>query len=215
MAVVIGNNTTVSFSQGDCAISVNWGYSPNVQRFYCLGEWVADDSRTLYKPVETINITVYAPGNAISVVPTLGCEDATPLVTAAVTPTACGPESIAGVYGSWYVTGYNYSKDDAVSPGQESWSMTRWIAGVNTPAPTYTLRSIAEGQSSHVNGFINSGVLFTGDTAESSTGSVSANAIGRADTIYTGQVISVGGGTNTMGETGSASVSIPYNQLYI
>lgn len=214
MAVVIGNNTTVSFSQGDCAISVNWGYSPNVQRFYCLGEWQADDSRTIHKPVETINITIYAPGSASSIEPTRSCADATPTVNASVTPTACGI-SVAGMSGAWYVTGYNYSKEDAVSPGQESWSMTRWIAGANSPAPTYTLRSLSEGQSSHENGYINSGVLFTGVTAESTTGSVSANAIGRADTIYIGQIISVGGGTNTMGETGSASVSIPYTQLYI
>lgn len=214
MAVVIGNNTTVSFSQGDCAISVNWGYNPNVQRFYCLGQWQADDNRTLYKPTETINITIYAPGSTSSVIPTQSCADATPTVNASVTPAACG-NSVTGMSGEWYVTGYNYSKDDPVGPAQESWSMTRWIAGTNTPAPTYVLRSITEGQSSHVNGVINSGVVFTGVTAESTTGSVSANAIGRADTIYIGQVISIGGGTNVMGESGSASVSVPYTQLYI
>ncbi len=214
MAVVIGNNTTVSFSQGACAISVNWGYSPNVQRFYCLGEWQPDDSRTLYKPVETINITIYAPGSSTSILPTQSCANASPTVTASVTPTACG-DAVPGVTGSWYVTGYNYSKDDPVGPGQESWSMSRWIAGTNTPAPTFTLRNISEGQSSHINGAINSGVLFTGIPASSTTGSVGANAIGRADTIYIGQIVSVGGGTSTMGEIGSASVSIPYTQLYI
>ena len=214
MAVVIGNNTTVSFSQGACAISVNWGYSPNVQRFYCLGQWQADDNRTIYKPVETINITIYAPGSSSSILPTQSCTNASPTVTASVSPAACGGAA-AGMSGSWYVTGYNYNKDDPVGPGQESWSMTRWIAGTNTPAPTYILRSISEGQASHVNGAINSGVLFTGTTADSSTGSVSANAVGRADTVYIGQVVSVGGGTNTMGETGSASVSIPYIQLYV
>jgi len=213
MAVVIGNNTTVSF-MGACAVSVNWGYNPNIQRFYCLGEWQADDDRTLYRPTETINITIYAPGSTSSVAPTQSCANATPTVTASVTPTACG-NSVTGMSGDWYVTGYNFNKDDPVGPGQESWSMTRWIAGPNTPAPTFVLRSITEGQSSHVNGVINSGVVFTGITAESTTGSVSANAIGRADTIYIGQVVSIGGGTNTMGEVGSASISVPYTQLYI
>lgn len=213
MAVVIGNTTNVigSFFGGSCALSVSWGYNPNVQRFYCLGSWVPDDTRTLSKPTETLNVTIYAPGSSTSIPPTLSCANATPLINAGVTPTACGT-ACTGVSGDWYVTGYNYSKDDPVGPGQESWSMTRWIG---TPAPTYNLRGIAEGQASHVGGVINCGVTFTGATVEGSTGSVSANAVGRCDTIYIGQVVSIGGGTNAVGETGSASVSIPYTQLYV
>ncbi len=93
--------------------------------------------------------------------------------------------------------------------------MTRWVAGGETPIPTYVLRGIAEGQASNVAGVVNSGVIFSGITAQSSTGSVTAGGIGRAYAITVGQVISVGGGTNTPGETGTASVSVPYTPLWL
>jgi hypothetical protein len=37
MGVIIGAGVNVSF-YGACAVSANWGYNPNSQRFYCLGE---------------------------------------------------------------------------------------------------------------------------------------------------------------------------------
>lgn len=212
MSIVIGATTTVSFPYGDCVVSVNWGYNPNVQRLYCLGSWDVYD--TIEKPTETLNVTIYAPGDSMSVLPTGACENATPLLTASVSPTVCG-DPVAGVSGDWYVTSYSFSKDDPVGPGQESWSMTRWVAGGETPIPTYVLRGIAEGQASNVAGVVNSGVIFSGITAQSSTGSVTAGGIGRAYAITVGQVISVGGGTNTPGETGTASVSVPYTPLWL
>jgi len=93
--------------------------------------------------------------------------------------------------------------------------MTKWVAGGDTPAPTYVIRGISEGQASNVNGVINSGVVFTGETVEATTGSVSAGSVGRAYVTTIGQVISVGGGTNTPGETGTGSVSIPYTPLWL
>jgi hypothetical protein len=212
MAIVIGATTTVSFPYGDCVVSVNWGYNPNIQRLYCLGSWDVYD--TINRPTQTMNVSIYAPGSAISVLPTGDCANASPRITASVSPTVCG-ETVDGVSGDWYLTSYSYSKDDPVGPGQESWSMTLWVAGGDTPAPTYVIRGIAEGQASNVNGVINSGVVFTGTTEQASTGSVSAGGVGRAYNTTIGQVISVGGGTNTPGETGSASVSIPYTPLWL
>jgi len=212
MSIVIGATTTVSFPYGDCVVSVNWGYNPNVQRLYCLGSWDVFD--TIQKPTETLNVTIYAPGSPISVTPTGACANASPRITASVSPTVCG-EAVAGVSGDWYLTSYGFSKDDPVGPGQETWSMTKWVAGGDTPAPTYVIRGISEGQASNVNGVINSGVVFTGETVEATTGSVSAGSVGRAYVTTIGQVISVGGGTNTPGETGTGSVSIPYTPLWL
>lgn len=212
MSVVIGATTTVSFPYGDCVVSVNWGYNPNVQRLYCLGSWDVFD--TIEKPTETLNLTIYAPGNSISTLPTGACANATPTITASVSPTVCG-DTVQGVSGIWYLTSYGFNKDDPIGPGQETWSMTRWVAGGSTPAPTYTLRGIAEGQASHISGIINSGVVFTGTTTDASTGNVAAGGLGKAYTTRTGMVISVGGGTNTEGETGTASVSIPYTPLWL
>lgn len=51
MSIVIGATTTVVFPYGDCVVSANWGYNPNVQRLYCLGSWDVFD--TIEKPTET------------------------------------------------------------------------------------------------------------------------------------------------------------------
>jgi len=214
MSIVIGATTTVSFPYGECVVSVSWGYNPNVQRLYCLGSWDVFD--TIEKPTETFNVTIYAPGSSMNVLPTGECANASPLITASVSPTVCG-DPVPGVSGDWYLTSYGFNKDDPVGPGQETWSMTRWVAGGSTPLPTYVIRGIAEGQASNVDGVVNSGVIFTGITTEATTGSVSAGAVsvGRAYTNTVGQVVSVGGGTNAGGETGTASVSIPYTPLWL
>lgn len=210
MAVIIGAGTLVSFSQmsSSCAISVNWGYNPNIQRLYCLGSWQALD--TISKPTETLSITIYAPGDSMQVPPTEECADATPTVTASVDPAICPAGYIGGVTGAWYVTSYSFSKDDPTQRGQESWSMMRWVAGDGTPAPTYTLRGIAEGQATD-----NAGIIFLGTTTQTSTGSVSAGGFGRAYILDVGQVSYIGGGTSTQGETGQGSASIPYTPLWL
>lgn len=146
--------------------------------------------------------------------PTGSCANASPLITASVSPTVCG-DPVAGVSGDWFLTSYSFSKDDPVGPGQESWSMTRWVAGGGTPMPTYVIRGISEGQASNVGGVVNAGVVFTGITTQASTGSVSAGSVGKAHAMTIGQVISVGGGTNTGGETGTGSASMPYTPLWL
>jgi len=212
MAIVIGAATTVSFG-GACAISANWGYSPNVQRLYCIGEWTPDSSRTYYRPTETLNITIYAPGPSYTTTPTTSCTDAN-TIAASVSPSACGG-SFPSMGGSWLVSSYSYSKDDATLPGQESWSMTRWQGLSSTPPsnfvePSYVMRGISEGQATD-----NTGVDFSGTTVETYTGSVSAGGFGRADTLKVGVVSSVGGGSSSAGDTGQGSASMPYTPLYI
>jgi hypothetical protein len=209
MAVVVGGNTTVEFG-GHCVISANWGFNPNPQRLFCIGSW--DPYNTYYRPTETLNLTIYAPGTSFTVSASTDCEAVGGDVSASVNPASCGSVSVDGVDGMWYITGYSFSKEDALMPGQESWSLTKWVSGglTNGLAPTYVVRGIAEGQ-----GTSNAGITFVGDTAESTSGSVSAGGMGRADTLKAGVVASVGGGSDTIGETGQGSAQLPVNPLYL
>lgn len=212
MAIVIGAATQVDFS-GACVVSANWGYNPNVQRLYCIGEWVPDDSRVYYRPTETLNLTIYAPGPTYSTSPTTSCADANS-ISAGIDPAACGG-SFGSLTGSWLVTSYSYTKDDATLPGQESWSLTRWKNLNSEPSsnftePTYVMRGISEGQATP-----EAGIIFTGSTVETQTGSVSAGGFGKADTLEIGVVSQVGGGSSAVGDTGQGSASIPYTPLYI
>jgi hypothetical protein len=211
-SIIIGAATQVSF-RGDCVISANWGYNPNPQRLYCIGSW--DPYQTYYRPTETLNLTIYAPGTYFGVTPTTGCANAT-TVQASISPAACGEEDYPTLGGQWMVTGYSFSKDDASLPGQESWSLTRWTLlastmPTNAVEPSFVMRGIAEGQ-----GTGNAGIDFgTTDTVNSYSGNVSAGGFGRADTLTAGVVVGVGGGSSLAGDTGQGSVSIPYTPLYI
>jgi len=210
MSIVIGATSTVSFDNGDCVVSVNWGYNPNVQRLYCLGAW--DVFATIEKPTETLNITIYSPGDSFVIDPTGACANAS-TIGASVNPTVCG-DPVDGVSGAWFLTSYGYNKDDPVGPGQETWSMTKWVAGDDTPVPTYVIRGISDGQSSVPTS--NTGVVFDADSIKDGTsGSVSAGSVGKAFVTRTGMVTAVGGGTNAGGEVGTASVSIPYTPLWL
>lgn len=212
MAIVIGAATQVSFN-GACVISANWGYNPNVQRLYCLGEWVPDDDRIFYRPTESLSLTIYAPGPSYNTEPTTSCADANS-ISASIVPAACG-DSYPSLSGDWLVNSYSYTKDDGAMPGQESWALTRWKGlSSSTPGnvvePTYVMRGISDGQATG-----NAGIVFTGSLASSYTGSVSAGSFGKADTVSLGVVISVGGGSSASGETGQGSANIPYTPLYI
>ena len=224
--IVIGSATKVFFQEtpGDgilsgsyCALSVNWGYAPSTQRFYCIGSW--NPFILIHKPTETLSITIYAPGPIISVEPSQGCEDAAMQVTARVEPVVCSTntgEVFPILKGSWHVQGYSFNKDEAGMPGQETWSLSRW-KDLDTPAPsvgevaypTFVMRGIAEGQ-----GTANSGMDFGEDAVESYTGSVSAGSFGRAEYILNGTITKVGGGTSSAGEIGQGSANIPLTPMY-
>jgi hypothetical protein len=211
-SIIIGAATQVSFGSA-CVVSANWGYSPNTQRFYCIGEWTPRDDLTFYKPTQTLSLTIYSPGPSYDVTPSQSCSDANS-VSASVSPAACGG-SVEGVSGSWLVTGYNYNKEDKSLPGQESWSLKKWKdvpapSGGTLVEPTYVLRGISEGQATG-----NAGITFTGPTTEVSSGSVSAGGFGTANVLEVGVISSVGGGSSNVGDTGQGSASVPYTALYI
>jgi hypothetical protein len=223
MAIVIGASTQVTFG-GACVASANWGYNPNTQRVYCIGEWSPDTRYTTHKPQYTLSLTVYAPSGQ-----TYNTEPTTPTgnncfsagtITATIVPAACG-DTFNTISGDWFVTGYSYSKDDGTAPGQESWSLMRYATtGTNVVAPTYIFRGITEGQASGTGGGADNtevGVLFnTDDTpVESQSGNVSAGGFGKAYTMFNAVVRQVGNGTGDSGFTGQGSASIPYTPLYL
>jgi len=215
MAIIIGFGTLVGgIFSGACATNVSWGYNPNLQRLYCLGSmtpWM-----TIEKPTETINVTVYQEGVAAqSVAASTSCTDIT-AVSASVSPSFCGT-GVDGVSGDWYIVSYSYNKGDPNIPGQETWGLQRWVEGsdpVTSSAPDYVIRNAAEGQSTRNPGGP-TGVTFTGDIVSGHQGSVAANSVGQADTIYYGMVTSVGGANLGGGEIANSSVSVPHTPLWV
>lgn len=215
MAIVIGAGTSVSF-YGACVISANWGYNPNTQRLYCIGEW--SPSYSYDKPTETLSLVIYSGtgGPVYDTSPTESCDNANQ-VSASIDPAACG-DAVASISGDWWVNSYGYSKDDPLLPGQETWGMQRWVTGVqgNIPIPTYVLRGISEGQATKGSSDADPGIVFTGTTVTSETGSVSAGGIGRADELTMGVVVQVGGSESpASGKVGQGSASMPYTPLWI
>lgn len=217
-AIVIGAATQVSFAGGGyCVISANWAYNPNTQRLYCIGSWLPSNDLTFHKPTETLSLTIYAPGPSYSVDPTTSCVDASPEVSASISPAACG-DTFTPMSGSWQISGYSYSKDDGGLPGQETWNLTKWKnlntsqSSVGTTTyPTFVMRGISEGQ-----GTLNSGMTFrTEGRVQSQSGNVSAGGFGRADIVYSGVITSVGNGSSASGDTGQGSATIPLTPMYI
>jgi len=214
MAVIIGFGTTVGgvFSTA-CATSVNWGYNPNIQRLYCLGD--TSPWKNIEKPTETISVTIYQDSGGPSshdVTASISCDDLSSL-NASVSPGGCGSVP-AGLSGDFYLTNYSFSKGDPNQPGQETWSLTRWVAGSNptdSPAPNHHIRGATDGQASDQT---TAGVVFIGTTTQGTTGSVSAGQMGTADTIYYGTISSVGGATMAAGEIGSSSANCPVTPLW-
>jgi hypothetical protein len=216
MAVIIGSGTQVTghFS-GECVISVNWNYNPNVQRFYCLGETSAHI--TLRKPTYTMSLTLYSSGTTpvYDTEADVDCSNSG-RISAGVSPAACEGAVSSFSFNDWVVTSYGYNKDDAQLPSQESWSLQRWSNEGGIVGPTYTIRGVCEGTvTEEVE--IDSGIVFDASTVDSSgiQGSVSGGQIGRADKTLNGVVISVGGSTFTSGLIGNGSVSIPYTPMWM
>jgi len=213
MAIIIGANTqvTVNGSSNICVVSANWGYNPNVQRAYCLGDWSPNSDYEIARPTENVSLTVYA-GNSVlanrNIQASQSCEDVTTEVNITITPAGCGA-GLSNITGGFGITSYSWTKESQ-NTGQESWSFTRWT-GSN--APDYVIRGISEGNTTDL---VNGGISFTGSTSQGSQGSVSAGATGKADIVYYGVVISVGGGNGTtQGVQGNSSASIPLTPLWL
>jgi hypothetical protein len=216
MGVIIGNLTTVSFglSNGDCGINqASWSANPGVQRLYCVGKVLP--YKTIEKPTATLSMTIYAGTSTGHLIPAAtACTNASS-VTASIVPQSCpagegyGPD--AG--NTWYVNSYSFAKDDAQMPGTESWSMIAYT-GIGDAAPDLVLRGLSEGTSSSPE--INTGVVFdTGvGTTLSTQGSISAGQFGKSNEVKAGIVTSVGGGTETQGVIGQASVSIQLTPVW-
>ena len=217
MGVVVGFVSTVEISGGGgdrvCAINASWDGQPNSERFYCLdGEF--SPVKTINKPTESVNVTVYSPGPKADVSPSTQCDSHADICDIQVNGNVMSCEQGGGgesmPTGPFMVTSYSYSKDDGIMPGEESWSLNRHSDNI----PNFVIRGISDGS-----GTDNSGIEFVEDGDNpifySYTGNVSADSVGRADTLKIGQVSQVGGGSDAQGATGQGSVSINYTPLWI
>lgn len=217
--VVIGSSSTVTFMGDYCFISASWGAEPGRQDAFCLGSWSPSQEHLIYKPQQTLSITLYAPGPTYDTSPS---EDCTTLgaVTAGVDAATCeGSDSITG--DNWQVNSYSYSKSSKDQPAQESWSLIRYIgaseiltgaAAARAVEPTFVSRGITQGQSTDPE---TTGITFSDTFASSKSGNVSAGSTGTASTTIHGVVSSVGGGSNATTVYGEGSASIPLTPMYI
>lgn len=250
MAVVIGSQTNVSMSipmtNGQdhtdfCFVSINWGYNPNIQRYYCLGD--PAPAYSISKPTESLSVVVYSP--YITAVPSTGfydvssqtttdCEDQTNKVTVNVSPGICDEQAasyIGPISSLWYLNNYGFSKDDPNLPGQETWAFTAYpttdLTGATTDAvaPDAVIRGIAEGQATVTTASpyndADPGVEFEAEgQVKASTGNVQAGAQGRIDYLTYGVASSVGGSGNVpsqaaqFGRTGQGSVSVQQQPVW-
>lgn len=211
MAVIIGFSTNVTgYFSGSKIASVSWGYNPNTQRLYALGNMAA--YKTISRPTETMSVVLYSgtgPG-PYDTSPSTNCN--TSGISAGVSPGAC-ELSVDGVSGTkWYVTSYSFQKGDPGMPGQETWGLQQWVASSTITEPTHVIRGASEGQATDAS---KCGITFTGTTEESTTGSVSAGGVGNADTLTVGQVSSIGNSNAGAGDIDNGSVSIQYTPLWI
>jgi len=221
LSVVIGAGTTASFNNSSvCIVSAQWGFNPGRTDAFCLGSYDPSPEHVVYKPTQTLSLTMYAPSPSMAITPTVGCADAD-TVSASVSPASCS--TISDITGSWFVQSYSYSKESKDAAAQESWSLIKYkdVEGFLTSQgvsisriaiPTYVVRGITMGEATDTS---QAGITFSSTFAEASTGSVSAGSIGKLSTVIYGAVSNVGGGSSDSGFAGTGSASIPYTPLYI
>lgn len=222
MAIVIGQGTQVlgTFFAGVCAISAQWGTNPNTQRMYCLGTTSA--FATVEKPTQNLSVTVYSENGSgideVYVPASTGC-DTQITVQAGISVAVCGSTVGDILYNDFMIQQFQFSKEEAQAPGQETWSLTRWMGpseanNPNVVPPTYVIRGVTEGQATAPTEKL--GVKFvTGTTTEGTSGSVQGNSIGKFFENVSGQVESVGGVTAGPGDTGNSSASMPLTPLWL
>lgn len=221
ISVVIGAATTASFGGGNlCIISAQWGFNPGRADAFCLGEWLPSADHVVYKPTQTLSLTMYAPSPVVTIPPTTSCTDAE-TISASVSPATCGTGTDSDLSGNWFVQSFSYSKESKDAAAQESWSLIKYkdlnslLPGVDPlriAYPTYVMRGITMGEATDS---AQAGITFSSTFALASTGSVSAGSFGKISTVIHGTVSAVGGGTKDAGFAGNGSASIPYTPLYI
>jgi len=235
MAVIIGAGTTIVSAQfpNGGILSVNFGFSPNVQRLFVLGSFQPYDA--IVQKTRTLTVNVYGrrqdgSGGSLahSLTPSVSCADAD-TVSVTINPASC-VSTLLPFTESYFVNSYSYQKD-AQGYGQESWGMT-----TKPIIPTYTgtiimLRGIAEGTIGTGDGTmaaLDMGVVVDetasndalGAQIEGQSGGVSAGSpgIGNFDISRFVVVTSVGnslGLDSTIdGKTGNASISVPLTPVF-
>lgn len=217
--VVIGNSTTVSFMGSYCFISASWNADPGRQDAFCLGSWSPSEDHLVYKPQQTINLTLYAPGPTYNTSPSTGCTTEGRQSCTINAATCAGSDSITG--SNWQVNSYSYSKASKDVPAQETWGLIQYIgatsiltgaASARGVEPTFVIRGITQGQSTDE---AVTGITFSSTFATSKAGSVSAGQTGTASVTTHGIVSSVGGGSSSVSDYGEGSASIPLTPIYI
>ena len=218
MSVIIGSQTFITGVFGtttNCVLSANWNFNPNNQRFYCLGR--TDPQLFIKKPTYNLSITLYSSGSTPNYTTTVDTDCSNSgMVSAGVIPASCDGSVSSFSYDDWVVSSYGYNKDDPQLPSQESWSLQRWAdEGTDVVGPTYVIRGVTEG-SVNVEVEPDAGIeIPSPDDTVGYQGSVSGGAIGRADSLVTGIVTSVGKSTYTSGRVGTGSVTIPYTPMWV
>ncbi len=231
MAVVIGYGTKIvgSFFPGAdgaktvCAVSAQWSTNPNTQRMYCLGS--ISPAIMVAKPTQSLSVTLYSEnGGGIperSIAASASCSDVVDNIEAGLSVAICGSTAGSFVYSNWCIQQYQYSKEEAQSVGQETWTLNRWMtqADVNNPdinvlEPTYVIRGISEGQGTIPYNIL--GIVFdTASLVYGSSGNVQGGQIGKYYENVSGVATAVGGVTATAGQTGNSSASIPLMPLWL
>lgn len=209
MAVIIGSSTQVIGFTG--VVSVNWNLSPNVQRLWQLGSFTPYD--TILNVTQTLSVVVYGGGGpTIPIAHALGCEESIVKFDCTVNPAAC-ETGVEGPSGSFYLTGYSYSKGSPQGPGQCTYNGQQWISD---PIPSIVLCGGAEGTKSTTNDI--TGIVFSSIDATGFQGSVSAGfpGIGNASETAHGIVSSVGNNPSAIdhGKTATGNATVKHQPLW-
>jgi len=236
MAVIIGAGTTVVSTQfpNEGIVSVQFGFSPQVERLFQLGSFDPYDS-TIQK-TRTLSLNVYGSRPAggggsvpLSVPPSVTCDDAG-VVNITVNPASC-VGSLLPFAKDYFVTGYSYSKDN-LGFGQETWSFTSKPEIPGFTGTIVMLRGIAEGTIATGPGIMTSadmGITVDelasndsfGAPIEGESGSVQAGTPGLGNFDIQRFVIvtqiggSVGKSTSIDGFSGQTSIQIPMTPVFI
>lgn len=213
MAVVIGSSTEVYIDNIKiCASSVNWSTSVSPQHFYCLNS--GGPAFSTYKATQTVSLSVYA-GEIPGIYP---IEISKLAKVIKIIPSICGSYNSSefdfpATTEPFVTNSYNYSSEDITSPGQESWSFTRWSTGLQgTSGNTgLVLGDITAQTTSTTDAGI---AFFNTPRLVYYTGSVAANSIGKVNKMYYGTPIRFGNGPLRPRAQNTGSVSISLQPLY-